>query len=200
MLFIVLYYSFIYGIVVVQPPALRPHCDLREGCQTLQWRDLNYVLRARVSVQGISLPLFHTLLPPHRQPSTTASLSSRALLEGKCATAAHHKHFISIPWSLVVHPAANDFLPHCSCFFLLQGSRKLECTAEVQLPRDTALPAGFYPWPWPGMGQLLWEVQRSSQIHQGQQSVGNREEGTDCKREEFNGKPRSACTWPSALL
>lgn len=98
-------------------------------------------------VQGISLPLLHTLLPPHHQPSTAGSLSSRALLEGECATAAHHKHFISIPCSLVVHPAANDFLPHCAGSFLLQGSRKLECTAEVQTSRDAALPAGFYPWP-----------------------------------------------------
>lgn len=49
-------------------------------------------------------------------------------------------------------------------------------------------------------GELLWEVERSSQIHQGQQSVGNREEGPDCKRGEFNVKPRSVCTWPSALL
>lgn len=74
--FIVLYYTFIYGIVVVPPPALGPHCDLREGCQTLQWRGLSYVLKARVSIQGTSLPLLHTLLPPHRQPSTAGSLSS----------------------------------------------------------------------------------------------------------------------------
>lgn len=151
-LFIVLLYTFIYGIVVVPPPALEPHCDLREGCQTLQRRGLSYVLEARVSMQGISLPLLHTLLPPHRQPSTAGSVSSTALLEGECATAAHHKHFISIPCSLVVHPAANDFLPHCAGFFLLRGSRELECTAEVQTSRNTALPAGFYPWPWPEMG------------------------------------------------
>lgn len=181
------------------PPALRPHCDLREGCQTLQWRGLNYVLRARVSAQGISLPLLHTLLPPHRQPSTTRSLSSRALLEGECATAAHHKHFISIPCSLVVHPAANDFLPHCAGFSLLQGSRKLECTAEVQTSQRHSPASRLLSLAMTWDGGLLWELERS-QIHQGQQSVGNRGEGTDCKREEFNGKPRSACTWPSALL
>lgn len=126
-----------------------------------------------------------------------------ALLEGECATAAHHKHFISIPCSLVVHPAANDFLPHCTGFFLLQGSRKLECTAEVQISQRPSPASRLLSLAMTWDGGLLWEAERrSSQIHQGQQSVGNRGEGTDCKREEFNGKPTSlsACTWPSALL
>lgn len=85
-----------------------------------------------------------------------------ALLEGECATAAHHKHFISIPCSLVVRPAANDFLPHCAGFFLLQGSRKLKCAAEVQTSQRHSLTSRLFSLALTRDVGVLWKVQRRS--------------------------------------
>lgn len=82
--------------------------------------------------------------------------------------------------------------------FCCREAGSLSAQQKCSFPETQPCQQAFIPWP--GIGELLWEVERSSQIHQGQQSVGNRGEGTDCEREEFNGKPRSACTWPSALL
>lgn len=98
-----------------------------------------------------------------------------ALLEAECATAAHHKHFISIPGSLVVCPAANDFLPHCAAFSLLQGSRRLKRTAEAQTSRSCSPTSRLFPLALTRDGGAVWEVQRSAQTCQGQQPVGNTE-------------------------
>ena len=106
-----------------------------------------------------------------------------ALLEGECAAAAHHKHFISILCSLVVRPAANDFLPCCAGFFLLQGSRKLKCTAEVQTSQRHSPTNRLFSLALIRDGRVLWEVQRrSAQTCQGQQPVGNTEGRTPTAR------------------
>lgn len=156
----VLYCSFIYGRGV----------KLFSGEVWIVYLELGYQFRAS------HFPRFTHCFHRTNSQAQQDLYRATALLEGECATAAHHKHFISIPCSLVARPAANDFLQHCAGFFLLQGSRKLKCAAEVWTSQRHS-PAGrlFSPALIRDVG-VVWEVQRrSTWICQGQQPVGNTE-------------------------
>lgn len=125
-----------------------------------------------------------------------------ALLEGECATAAHHKHFISIPapsWSAQQRMTSSRA---ALAFFCCRDAESLRMQQKCKIPRDTALPAGFSPWPWHRKGESSGRC-REGQPKSAKGSCGEHTgEDTNCKREEFNGIPRSfsACTWPSASL
>lgn len=160
-MFIVLSCSFIYGRSV----------KLFNGEVWIMYSELGYQFRAS------HFPCFtHCFYHTNSQAQQDLYWIT-ALLEGECAIAAHHKHFISIPCSLVVHLAANNFLPHCAGFFLLQGSRKLKHAAEVQTSQRCSPTSRLFSLALAQDGGVLWEVQRSSaQTHQGQQPVANTEE------------------------
>lgn len=123
-----------------------------------------------------------------------------ALLEGECATAAHHKHFISILCSLVVHPAANYFLPHCAGSFLLQGKQKV-CYRNANFSETQPYQQTFHPgleteWKSPLRD---WEVMPISP--RAAASGEHKARGTDCMREKFNSISRSfSGTWPASSL
>lgn len=181
------------------PPALGAHCDLKEGCQTLcgeLW----------IMCSGLGYRSGHLTSPASHTASTAPPAKHGGILIEQGPFRGRMCHS-STPQAFHLHPLlpcgppSSKLLPPTLRWILSAAGKQKAWVHSWSADFQRRSPASrllSLAMTWEE--GLLWEVERSSQIHQGQQSVGNRGEGSDCKREEFNGKPRSACTWLSALL
>lgn len=175
---------------------------LWQECQSLQQRGLNYVLSAQVSVQGFSLPLFHTLLPPHKHPGITGSLSNNSPFRGRMCHG-------STPQAFHLHPLlpcglpGRKLLPSTLCWLLCcREAESIVCYRNPNFP-------GMQPYQQTSHPSLETELKSplsaSEKVRLNSPraaSSGEHKAGSnDCMREKFNGISRSLSgTWPSASL